>query len=159
MTAIFLFLLGCPLPPEENTNNNNRAPQQNNGGSPPQQGQAGGANNAGGGNSIGTPPTPGGGGQNPGVVQGAAGGAPGGAPGGVLHDLGQLKEQKAQKEILAGDHVQIRGTISGECNGTVRLDVLFDRFSRRYTDKRSFDWERLRGNRRVCDCSSQRFLD
>ena len=124
MMAIFLFLLGCPLPPEENANNNNRAPQQNNGGSPPQQGQAGGANNSGGGNSIGTPPTPGGGGQNPGVVQGAAGGAPGGAPGGILHDLGQLKEQKAQKEILAGDHVQIRGTISGECNGTVRLDVL-----------------------------------
>ena len=124
MTAIFIFLLGCPLPPEENTNNNNRAPQQNNGGSPPQQGQAGGANNAGSGNSIGTPPTPGGGGQNPGVVQGAAGGAPGGAPGGVLHDLGQLKEQKTQKDILAGEHVQIRGTISGECNGVVRLDVL-----------------------------------
>ena len=126
MIAILALLLGCPLPPEENTTNNNRGPQQNNGGAPAQQGQTGGGNNAGGGNNIGVPPTPGSGnaGNNPGVVQGAAGGAPGGAPGGILHDLGQLKEQKTQKDILAGDHVQIRGTISGECNGTVRLDVL-----------------------------------
>ena len=127
MIAMLAFLLGCPLPPEEPTaNNNNRNPQQKNTGAPSQQGQPAGQQGQSGGNNIGVPPTPGSGnaGQNPGVVQGAAGGAPGGAPGGVLHDLGQLKEQKGQKEILAGDHVQIRGTISGECNGTVRLDVL-----------------------------------
>ena len=121
MIAILALLLGCPLPPEEPKTNNNRAPQQNSGGgAPAQQGQAGGGNN------IGVPPTPGGGnaGNNPAVIQGGAGGAPGGAPGGVLHDLGQLKEQKTQKDILAGDHVQVRGTISGECNGPVRLDVL-----------------------------------
>ncbi|MAA78761.1 MAG: hypothetical protein CL916_05835 [Deltaproteobacteria bacterium] len=120
MIAILALLLGCPLPPEEPKTNTNRTPQQNSGGAPVQQGQAGGGNN------IGVPPTPGSGnaGKNPAVIQGAAGGAPGGAPGGVLHDLGQLKEQKTQKDILAGDHVQVRGTISGECNGPVRLDVL-----------------------------------
>ena len=116
MTALFLFLFGCPLPPEENAANNNvgnRNPnmqnQQNN---TPNQNK----------NNIGTPPTPGAGGQqNPGQVRGAAGGAPGGAPGGVLHDLSQLKEQKTQEEI-SRTHVLIRGNISGECNDAT--DVL-----------------------------------
>jgi hypothetical protein len=121
MISMFIFLLGCPLPPEEaSTQQNSARPKnaQNTGGGQPQQ--------AGSGNSIGVPPTPGvGGGQkNPGVVQGAAGGAPGGAPGGILHDLGQLKEQMSQKEILDGDHVKIKGSITGECGGSLRLDVL-----------------------------------
>ena len=60
----------------------------------------------------------------PALIQGAAGGAPEELLVVIFHDLGQLKEQKTQKDILAGDHVQIRGTISGDCNGAVRLDVL-----------------------------------
>jgi|GEM_PF-2893206 len=117
MTIVLMLFLGCPLPPEEpNTQKNQQRPVNN---QPAQGGvQGGGAQN------IGVPPTPGGGQKNPGVVQGAAGGAPGGAPGGILHDLGQLKEQKSQKEILQGEHFIIKGTISGECGGTLRLDVL-----------------------------------
>ena len=121
MLSLFTLFLGCPLPPEEASTNKNPAPQQN------VNNKGGGQAQQGGGNNIGVPPTPGGGNngqKNPAIVQGAAGGAPGGAPGGVLHDLGQLKEQKSQKDILGAEHVQISGTISGECNGMVRLDVL-----------------------------------
>ena len=126
MNAILLLLLGCPLPPEEPKSqknpqqramNNN---QQNAGGN--QNGAPGG--DQGGAKSIGTPPTSGGGMQNPGVVQGGAGGAPGGAPGGILHDLDQLQDQMSQKDILNGDHFILSGLISGECAGTLRLDVL-----------------------------------
>ena len=119
MTALFLFLLGCPLPPEENTANNNVGNRNPNMQNQPNNGANQNKNN------IGTPPTPGNGGQqNPGQVRGAAGGAPGGAPGGVLHDLSQLKEQQSQEDILKGTHVLIRGSISGECNGALRLDAL-----------------------------------
>lgn len=120
MLSIFLMLLGCPLPPEEPSAEKQPVRPQNT-----QNGGGNMATGAGNTSNIGVPPTPGtGGGKNPAVVQGGAGGAPGGAPGGVLHDLGQLKEQKSQKEILEGDHVQIRGVISGECGGSLRLDVL-----------------------------------
>jgi len=127
MNAILLLLLGCPLPPEEPKSQKN--PQQramNNNNQPNAAGNQGGASagNQGGGKNIGTPPTTGGGQQNPGVVQGAAGGSPGGAPGGVLHDLDQLQDQISQKDILKGDHFILSGTISGECSGTLRLDVL-----------------------------------
>ena len=126
MNAILLLLLGCPLPPEEPKsqknpqqramNNNQQNAAGNQGGAP--------AGNQGGVKTIGTPPTSGGGQQNPGVVQGAAGGSPGGAPGGILHDLNQLQDQMSQKDILNGDHFILSGTVSGECVGTLRLDVL-----------------------------------
>ena len=125
MISFFLFFLACPLPPEDNTsqnNNNNRNPKMQN-----QQNQQ----NNGKGNTIGTPPTPGSGGQNMGQqnnngaqVRGGTGGAPGGAPGGILHDMSQLKEQNSQEDVLKGEHVMIRGTIAGSCEGKLRLDVL-----------------------------------
>ena len=130
MISFLIFFLACPLPPEDNTSQNN-----NNNNNPKRHNQSNNGNKA---NTIGTPPTPGnggggGGGQNMGQgqqnnngaqVRGAAGGAPGGAPGGILHDMSQLKEQNSQEDVLKGEHVMIRGTISGSCEGKLRLDVL-----------------------------------
>ncbi|MEC7987621.1 MAG: hypothetical protein VX278_20810 [Myxococcota bacterium] len=135
MFSLFVFLLGCPLPPEESgSQNRNNVPQNQGGNQGGQGGQIQGGNQ--GANSGGQGGAPGGGAppsapvnnaQQNGQVGGpggATGGAPGGAPGGVLHDIEKLKAQQSQEEILEGDNVKIRGVIKGECSGSLILDVL-----------------------------------
>ncbi|MDP6934793.1 MAG: hypothetical protein QGG40_17865, partial [Myxococcota bacterium] len=42
----------------------------------------------------------------------------------TVMDLGQAAAQKTQAEVKAGDHVTASGTVSGDCSGTVRVDVI-----------------------------------
>jgi hypothetical protein len=102
-----VMLTGCPVPSEEGVG-------EGAGSNPGIPGEAGKVGKAGGA-----------GGAGAGGAGGAGGpGGPGNGAGGVLMVLDQMPPQQSQEEVKTGDHVTLTGDVTGECTGTVRIDVI-----------------------------------
>ncbi len=138
--ALVLGLVGCPSPPEAppGPGNNNRpanatAPPANQngpkGGAPPPGTQPAATNptsvaaSDASGNPTG-PPVPPAEGPHAGEFDPNAGKGTDNDP--MAQDLRLVPPQKEQSAVKGGDHYTVKGSISGSCEGTLRIDVLED---------------------------------
>ena len=107
---LFLFVAGCPLPPEDGARSgSNQGVQRNNN-----------ANGQPGGQFAGAP-----GAQNQASQNGPKGAGPQKEiQNGELMDLSSMQPQQSQEELKAAEHITVSGTVSGDCAGVLRIDVI-----------------------------------